>query len=53
MRFCQTLAKGKTRAAGGFANAWQNRAKFAKHWQNVLRAPGMPRRALVFSTTRA
>jgi hypothetical protein len=30
------LAKSKNRAADGFANVWQFRAIFAKHWQNTL-----------------
>jgi hypothetical protein len=33
--FCQALAKRKMRAAGGFANVWQNGGNFAKHWQNA------------------
>ena len=35
-RFCQGLAKLENRAAEGFANVWQIRADFAKHWQNAL-----------------
>jgi hypothetical protein len=31
--FCQTLAKWETRAANGFANAWQIPPVFAEHWQ--------------------
>jgi hypothetical protein len=33
-RFCQSLAKDIPRAANGFANVWQIRPIFAKHWQN-------------------
>jgi hypothetical protein len=32
--FCQSSANSITRAANGFANAWQIRVIFAKHWQN-------------------
>jgi hypothetical protein len=32
--FCQCLAKHNPRVAGGFANVWQIRPIFAKHWQN-------------------
>ena len=39
-RFCQTLAKSRKRAAGGFAKHRQKSRKFAKHWQNRLQARG-------------
>jgi hypothetical protein len=35
--FCQCLAKCFPRAANGFANVWQIRTVFAKHWQNARR----------------
>ncbi|MBQ7252098.1 MAG: hypothetical protein IJS32_05795 [Kiritimatiellae bacterium] len=40
-RFCRTLAKSKTGAAGRFANVWQIPCVFAEHWQKSCRARRM------------